>query len=316
MGGTVERRRRMRELLVCPGCRGALEDRGSEIACVQCRATYRWSGIGVPSFRRETDPAAETAYLEGWQGWLRRRPTLYAWVFRLFSPVLVTGPDLGRDLALRLKPDELLLDLGPGNDRRHDRFVNLDILAYPEVDVLAEADALPFEDGSVGGILSIAVLEHLEDPLRVLAEARRVLRPGGELVLAVPFLQPFHAAPHDYRRWTRIGLEDELGRAGFRIEESGVYAGPSSALAWMVAGWWTHVLSLGSTALRAGLSPLLQAAFSWIKWPDLLLARLPGADEVASVIWVRAVRSLEPPVRTRAAVPGHRGAGRRPEPAS
>ena len=45
---------------------------------------------------------------------------------------------------------------------------------------------LPFADRSFAVVLLVAVLEHTSDPCRVLAEARRVLKPGGRVVIVVP----------------------------------------------------------------------------------------------------------------------------------
>jgi SAM-dependent methyltransferase len=47
-------------------------------------------------------------------------------------------------------------------------------------------DPLPFPDEHFDGITFLAVLEHVFDPYTVIREIHRVLRPGGELVLAVP----------------------------------------------------------------------------------------------------------------------------------
>lgn len=58
----------------------------------------------------------------------------------------------------------------------------------------ADADRLPFEDGSFNTVLAMAVLEHVDDPAACLAEARRVLRPGGRLVVTTP--TPFGDAIH------------------------------------------------------------------------------------------------------------------------
>jgi SAM-dependent methyltransferase len=52
--------------------------------------------------------------------------------------------------------------------------------------IQAVADALPFEDHSFNTVLAMAVLEHVPNPVACLAEARRVLRPGGKLVLTTP----------------------------------------------------------------------------------------------------------------------------------
>ena len=56
----------------------------------------------------------------------------------------------------------------------------------PAGGVLGDAAALPFPDGSFGGVAMLYVLYHLPDPRPALAEARRVLRPGGLVAAAVP----------------------------------------------------------------------------------------------------------------------------------
>ncbi len=49
------------------------------------------------------------------------------------------------------------------------------------------AEQLSFEDGSFDFVLSAEVLEHVNSPQRAIAEIYRVLRPGGELFLSIPF---------------------------------------------------------------------------------------------------------------------------------
>lgn len=63
--------------------------------------------------------------------------------------------------------------------------------AYPWVAFLrGDALNLPFEDGSVDAVVMLDIVEHIADPAAVLAEARRVLRPGGSLVVSVPHRGP------------------------------------------------------------------------------------------------------------------------------
>lgn len=85
-------------------------------------------------------------------------------------------------------------------------------------DVRADGQQLPFADSSLDWVLLVGVLEHVDDPDRVLAEARRVLKAGGYAYIAVPFLQMHHAA-QDYVRWTRQGFERLLDAHGFTTEE-------------------------------------------------------------------------------------------------
>jgi SAM-dependent methyltransferase len=52
--------------------------------------------------------------------------------------------------------------------------------------LLASAETLPLEDKSFDGVLCLDVLEHVADQQAVIREIRRVLRPGGTLILSVP----------------------------------------------------------------------------------------------------------------------------------
>ncbi len=71
--------------------------------------------------------------------------------------------------------------------------------------ILCDLVNVPKESGTYDAILCNAVLEHVQFPDQVVAELCRLVKPGGHLVLCVPFLQPYHPKP-DYRRYTREGM--------------------------------------------------------------------------------------------------------------
>lgn len=73
----------------------------------------------------------------------------------------------------------------------------------------------PVDDGGADVVLSTETLEHVPDPGAFLAEAFRVLRPGGQLVLTVPFAARWHYVPYDYWRFTPSALTMLLEGAGF-----------------------------------------------------------------------------------------------------
>jgi len=76
-------------------------------------------------------------------------------------------------------------------------------------------------DGECDLVASFQVLEHVWDIDTYLAEARRVLKPGGALLLSTHGSWLYHPHPHDYRRWTREGLQREIESRGFRVLEEG-----------------------------------------------------------------------------------------------
>jgi SAM-dependent methyltransferase len=96
-------------------------------------------------------------------------------------------------------------------------YVGLDMRPGPGVDVVGDAAALPFPDGSQGTVLCLETLEHVFDLRGALAEVERVLAPGGVFVASTPFHFHLHAHPDDYWRvspsaWSRL-LEGYAARA-------------------------------------------------------------------------------------------------------
>lgn len=58
-----------------------------------------------------------------------------------------------------------------------------------------------------GTIFSFSVMEHCDNPFLMAANMERLLKPGGRIVLSVPFAWKFHGYPSDYWRFTREGVK-------------------------------------------------------------------------------------------------------------
>jgi SAM-dependent methyltransferase len=121
--------------------------------------------------------------------------------FRLARSVLerhARAPDIHARVAQRLREEGLtpVLDVGCGdgelaNHLPEGSWVGVDrsremLARAPQPSVQADATALPFADGSFASLALLYVLYHVAEPRAALLEARRVLRPGGLLAVAVP----------------------------------------------------------------------------------------------------------------------------------
>ena len=93
--------------------------------------------------------------------------------------------------------------------------------------VQGSATALPFDDGAFDACIALDVLEHLDDDLDAARELRRVVRPGGVVLITVPALKIlWHAhdeALHHRRRYRLREIVSVVERAGLRIDTATYY---------------------------------------------------------------------------------------------
>lgn len=127
-----------------------------------------------------------------------------------------------------------VVELGGDRRYRHERFFPnarrfvLTNVKDDDVDLrLDVTDLRELQDDSQDAYLCVSVLEHVRDPLRALAEIHRTLRPGGRLLLTVPFAYPHHDLV-DYWRIGRDAYKDLF--PGYRILELARLGGTFSTL--------------------------------------------------------------------------------------
>ncbi|MBI4821114.1 MAG: class I SAM-dependent methyltransferase [Deltaproteobacteria bacterium] len=103
--------------------------------------------------------------------------------------------DAYRELFDRIRgactPEAPTVELGSGPGffkEAHPDIVATDVFAHPHAELVADAEALPFADASIANLVMLDVFHHLPKPTRFLAEAARVLKPKGRLVMIEPWL--------------------------------------------------------------------------------------------------------------------------------
>src|SRR5436309_252653 len=80
---------------------------------------------------------------------------------------------------------------GPGFFKEYfPRLISTDIVPSAYIDIVSDASSLPFRACSVGALVMLDALHHLPRPLEFMAEAGRILRPGGRLAMIEPWITP------------------------------------------------------------------------------------------------------------------------------
>jgi SAM-dependent methyltransferase len=126
-----------------------------------------------------------------------------------------------------IPPGSLVLDAGAGiapykGLLAHTRYESADFelvdKPYAKSTYVCDLSAIPVEDERFDAILFNQVMEHLPDPLKVLLELHRVLKPGGRMIYSAPLFYEEHEQPYDFFRYTQFGIRELFGRAGFVID--------------------------------------------------------------------------------------------------
>lgn len=201
----------------------------------------------------------------------------------------------------------LVLDIGSGREMIKNylsdecKYVSLDYYQTAtqwygtRPQIFSDGQNLPIKSGSTDTILMLDVLEHLPEPELCIKEIWRVLRPGGKLILQVPFLYPLHDSPYDYHRWTFHGLQTLAHRHGFSIDNDKAVGHPLESSALLMN------LALSKTVLNWKkkrnplflLAPLLLFIIPGINIWAWLITMLSSSDDFMPygycMVWIKQV---------------------------
>jgi SAM-dependent methyltransferase len=161
----------------------------------------------------------------------------------------------------------MVLDCGAGKRPIYfDNVINYEIVPYESTDVRGVGEILPFKNCVFDAVISIAVLEHVKDPFLCAKEIARTLKPGGEIMCCVPFLQPYHGYPHHYYNMTSQGLANLFDR-WIDIDKLDVYGGilPIMSLTWIVQSWANGLSGNAKREfLNLKISELMENGFNYL----------------------------------------------------
>jgi SAM-dependent methyltransferase len=150
------------------------------------------------------------------------------------APKLVRGPNEGstwrqanwrflEKVIGNLPQKAVILDFGAGHGDFNQvlckrTVIALDVFPYEEVDLVCDIQkAVPFKKSSFDVIVLMNVLEHVQQPVKLLKTLATLLHPSGSLVITVPFLLKLHQMPYDFYRFSHHQLENMGHAAGLEI---------------------------------------------------------------------------------------------------
>jgi len=120
----------------------------------------------------------------------------------------------------------VVVDVGCGESpfrhyfKRASAYVRIDRVPSEKGVIHGDLRSLPFYDNTVDAVLLFQVLADLPDPIQALHEVRRVLRPGGKVIVFESMAYPEHDMPDDYYRIMPAGLEWIADRVGLETDRT------------------------------------------------------------------------------------------------
>ncbi len=147
------------------------------------------------------------------------------------------------DFGCGLKPYEHLFTA--------DEYIGVDFEGEGEtyekgkVDVFYDGRSLPFPDNHFDSVFSSEVFEHIFNLPEIITELKRVIKPGGRILVTCPFSFGEHEAPADYARYTSFAMKHMFTNNGFRIIAFEKTGGNIEVITQLRIVYWNlHILSV------------------------------------------------------------------------
>ena len=147
-----------------------------------------------------------------------RKPTWQRYKKLILSPRYTIYRALREEAVEAIPIKGRVLDLGGGDKAQYRERFNYDGLTYESLNLCKEMrptyiananETFPIDDNTYDMVMSFDSLEHIRQIDHAVSECVRIVKPGGKLLLAVPFVYPVHDEP-DYHRKTYRWWEEKL----------------------------------------------------------------------------------------------------------
>jgi SAM-dependent methyltransferase len=168
------------------------------------------------------------------------------------------------------------------------QLVGTDVFPSKQTVLVVDAHKIPFADATFDAVWIQAVLEHVLEPVAVVAEIHRVLRPLGIVYAETPFMQQVHERAYDFTRFTQSGHRWLFRK--FTEICAGPVSGPGVALLWSIR-YFFRSLGVGDK-----LSRLLTLPFLWLRFFDSISWGPAKADAASGLYFLgqRSDQSITP----------------------
>jgi SAM-dependent methyltransferase len=215
--------------------------------------------------------------MAGIKYFFKKYPKFYYYLAYIFGgrQVNITAQKFVARLPLR----KVIINVGSGTKILRSDVINIDFTPFEGVKIVAPAERLPLETGSVDVAVCDNLLEHIKNPVLVVAEIKRVLKKDGLVYVGVPFIINYHSSPDDFQRWTSEGLLELM--KDFEKQELKIACGPTSAMATILSEWLALLCSFNIKFLYNFFLIIFTILLTPLKWLDYLLSHYNYAENIA-----------------------------------